>query len=531
MRRRHPACLLILLNVLLSAVAVSASVQAEDSKRPNFLFCISDDQSYWHTGITGDPVVKTPAFDRVAREGVLFTNAHCNASSCSPSRAAILTGRNPYELESGGVINASLPARFADYQTLLYQAGYWIGYTGKGWSPGEPMAGGRLRNPAGFAYRSARRSELPKQMGPDDYVRNFEAFLDDVQDGQPFSFWFAPTEPHRPYQAGIGIQQGLNPDDVQLPPFLPDTPGVRSDFCDYLYEIQYFDKQLGCMLELLEDRGQLDNTVVVVTSDNGMPFPCGKSNLYTAGTHMPLAVMWRQGIQPGRHVNDLVTLASWAPTFLELAGVTVPPEMNHPSLSPLLKSGHSGRILKQTTAVVMSHEVHNVPYPMRAIRTNEYLYIWNCEPHRLKFPKEEGYIWSANLRPSHLRQKLSQTMGPSALYGAFREDPYVQPFVEMAFGQRPPEQLFDLKTDPYNLINVAEKPDYQHVLKQLQQQLHEYLERTGDPRAHGGPADFTQFQAFTTEVRQARADQIRSWRQQMHKHQRTAIQLQTGNGR
>ena len=120
--------------------------------RPNILFCISDDQSYAHTGANGDPVVKTPAFDRVAGEGLRFTHAFCDAPTCGPSRSAILTGQHIWRLEEAGNIHSTLPPKFATYTELLAQAGYSVGYTGKGWSPGRLEPGGRTANPAGEPF-------------------------------------------------------------------------------------------------------------------------------------------------------------------------------------------------------------------------------------------------------------------------------------------------------------------------------------------------------------------------------------------
>src|SRR5436190_6827462 len=242
--------------------------------RPNILFCIADDWSWPHAGAYGDTALKTPTFDRVAREGALFRNAHCAAPSCTPSRAAILTGRAPHQLDEGGNLWGFLPKRFETFPDVLERANYFIGLQGKGWGPGSVPAAGRTRNPAGPGFKS------------------FEAFLNQKPADQPFYFWFGSTDPHRPYQRDTGKEAGLPAAKVRVPNAWPDSTEVRGDVLDYYFEVERMDRDVGALLKVLEDRGELDNTMVIVTSDNGMPFPRAKANLYNLGTHMPLAIRW-----------------------------------------------------------------------------------------------------------------------------------------------------------------------------------------------------------------------------------------------
>jgi len=165
-----------------------ASLEAAES-RPNILFCISDDQSYAHAGANGDPVVKTPGFDRVAREGLRFIHAFCDAPTCGPSRSAILTGQPIWRLEEAGNIHSTLPAKFATYTELLEDVGYAIGFTGKGWSPGRLEAGGRTTNPAGPRFEGKELKPPFKGMTKNDYAGNFDDFFAQVSKDQPFCFW------------------------------------------------------------------------------------------------------------------------------------------------------------------------------------------------------------------------------------------------------------------------------------------------------------------------------------------------------
>ena len=244
--------------------------------RPNILFCISDDQSYSHTGANGDPVVQTPAFDRIAREGLRFTHAFCDAPTCGPSRSAILTGQHIWRLEEAGNIHSTLPAKFATYTELLAEAGYSVGYTGKGWSPGRLEPGGLTMNPAGQEFKQRTLKPPFKAIRNTDYAGNFQDFLEQVSEHQPFCFWLGTSEPHRGFELGAGMKTGKDPAKVIVPPIFPDNDIVRNDILDYLVEIEHFDSMVARAIAAIEARGQLDNTIVVITSDHGMPFPRGR---------------------------------------------------------------------------------------------------------------------------------------------------------------------------------------------------------------------------------------------------------------
>ena len=300
----------------ISALSIFGLNVASAETRPNILFCISDDQSYAHTGANGDPVVKTPAFDRVAREGLRFVHAFCNAPTCGPSRSAILTGQPIWRLEEAGNIHSTLPAKFATYTELLRDAGYAVGYTGKGWSPGRLEPGGRTENPAGQPFN--RRSLKPpfKSMANRDYAGNFEDLLKQISRDQPFCFWLGTFEPHRAYENGAGKRTGKDPAKVIVAPVFPDNDIVRSDILDYLVEVEHFDQMVARAIKSLEDAGRLDNTIVVITSDHGMPFPRAKASLYDMGSRVPLAIRWPKasGIQAAMSIASLTSVTSRRPS-------------------------------------------------------------------------------------------------------------------------------------------------------------------------------------------------------------------------
>ena len=310
-----------LLLVLVSSVVCAA-------ERPNILVAISDDQSYPHTSAYGYQAISTPAFDRVAKSGVLFTNAFTPAPGCSPMRAAFLTGRNIWQIEHAGTHASSFPTKYEVYQDRLEAAGYFVGSTGKAWGPGNWKASGRPRNPAGPSW-GRRKLKSPAGISSNDYASNFEDFLKDRPKGKPFSFWYGATEPHRSFKKGIGREHGLDPDKLVVPSFLPDTPEIRDDILDYCFEIQWFDQHLGRMLDALEAAGELENTLVIVTSDNGMAFPRAKANCYEYGIHMPLAVSW-PSVMPdlarNKTCDELVNLIDLTATIYEATEVDPPTE-------------------------------------------------------------------------------------------------------------------------------------------------------------------------------------------------------------
>jgi N-sulfoglucosamine sulfohydrolase len=454
---------------------------------PNILFCLADDWSWPHASIAGDKVIKTPTFDRVARQGVLFENAFVSSPSCTPSRGAILTGQWHWRLEEGGNLWSTLPVKFAVYPDLLEEAGYHVGYTRKGWGPGRDEPGGRKRNPAGPHYK------------------DFRQFLDARPEGKPFCFWFGSNDPHRPYEWQSGIRSGMKLDDVQVPACLPDCKEVRTDICDYYWEVQRFDTECGELLKMLEADGELDNTLVVISGDNGLPFPRCKSNLYDTGTRVPLAVRWPAAVKGGRVVEDFVNLADLAPTFLEAVGLKPPGEMTARSFLDVLTSGKSGRVDPKRDHVLTGKERH-VPaqetgmggYPSRAIRTHEFLYIHNFKHDRWPSGYPARYAEPTEIivsKPKATNYGYSDTdASPTKAYMIkHRDDPKVRQLFELTFAKRPAEELYDLQKDPGQLNNVAGEPEYFKVKNELLAALMVELKATKDPRLVGGADAFDQY--------------------------------------
>lgn len=499
-----------------------AAIPAAESRRPNILFAFADDWGryasvYQQLVARGTPndVVHTPNFDRVVREGVFFKNAFVTAPSCTPCRSSLLSGQYFWRTGLGAILqgavwNSEIPA----YPLLLHGSGYHIGKTFKVWSPGTPADapyGGRQ-----FAYEKAGRRfnqfsqnvtkmvadgmtvQAAKQVLYDEVRGNFEAFLADRKPGQPFCYWFGPTNTHRKWTKGSGkALWGIDPDGLKgkMPEFLPDVPEIREDMADYLGEAQAFDAGLGVLLAKLEAMGELDNTLVVVSGDHGIPgFPRGKCNLYDFGTGVALAVRWG-GIKGGRVVEDFVNLMDLAPTFLEAGGVKPPEVMTGRSLVGVLKSDRSGQVDPKRTWVVTGRERHVaaardgfLPYPQRAIRVKDYLYILNFKPDR--WPMGDPYNLQGADAPSAealtedtMVTFMDMDSSPTkAWLVGQRNNPQWKWHYDLAFGPRPREELYHLKVDPHEVRNVASDPKYSKIREELNAKLMAELTRTGDPR-------------------------------------------------
>ncbi len=471
---------MFLLAALLGTFAGGRAPAADP--RPNILLCVADDWSYPHAGCYGDRVVKTPNFDKVAADGMLFTAAFCVSPSCTPSRAAMLTGQPPHRLDEGANLWGILPARFVTFPDLLEKAGYAIGFTGKGWGPGSLEGSGRTRNPAG-----------PR-------VENFGAFLKAVPGDRPFFFWYGSNRPHRPYQRGSGQKAGLAAAAVTVPPMWPDAPEVRDDILDYYAAAQQFDAELGEVLKALDASGRAGNTLLVVTSDNGWPFPRCKANLYDGGTRMPLAVRWPGKVLRGNRTDDLVSHLDLAPTFLSVAGLPRHPDLAGRSLLSLLtgeKAPYSGEVFleRERHANVRKGDLS---YPSRAVRTGRFLYVRNFRPDRWPGGDPEQYFAVGRYGDCD--------PGPTKDYILdHRGEPSVERFYELAFAKRPAEELYDVRADANQLNNVAGRPEFAAVKAELQGLLDGWMRRTADPRVNPTDDRFDRFKYFGQPTKEERA--------------------------
>lgn len=488
-----------LMNALSAGAAIpfgrAALIARPRPSRPNILLCISDDQSYPHAGAYGCSWVRTPGFDRVAREGLLFSRAYTPNAKCAPSRSCLITGRNSWQLEAAANHIPYFPARFKSFVEVLQENGYFAGFTAKGWAPGNAgETGGRPRNLTGVPFN--RKTLLPpvREISGNDYAANFSDFLEARPQGQPFCFWYGSLEPHRAYSYGSGMRlAGKKPADLdRVPTFWPDNETVRTDMLDYAYETEHFDSHVGRMLRLLEQQGELENTLVIVTSDNGMPFPRVKGQCYELSNHMPLAVMWKAGIvAPGRTVEDFVSFIDIAPTLLEIAGISIEGSGMAPvqgeSLSSIFQSRRGGIVEAARDHVLIGKERHDIGrphdwgYPIRAIVKGDFLYLRNFEVDR----------WPAgNPETGYLNCDGSPT---KTLCVQARKDGRTRRYWELSFGKRPSEELYDIREDPDCIRNLASDGHRRQLTESLQKQLYGELRRQEDPRMDGKGRVFDEY--------------------------------------
>ena len=478
----------IIIVLSFSLYFVSCNPQTDSPiKRPNILFCIADDASFPHMGAYGTNWIKTPAFDRVAEEGILFMNCYTPNAKCAPSRSCILTGRNSWQLEEAANHWPFFPKKFKTYAETLSENGYFVGYTAKGWGPGKAgEIDGKKRQLTGIPFNDIKLNPPAKYMNSIDYAENFRSFLEARPENTPFCFWYGSTEPHRAYEFNAGVNYGGKSIDQidQVPPFWPDVDTIKVDMLDYAFEIEWFDQHLQKMLNMLEENGELDNTVVIVTADNGMPFPRVKGQVYEYSNHLPLAIMWKGGIKnPGRIVDDFVNFIDFAPTFLELAEV---PETNSgmqtitgTSLTDIFYSEKDGHVNPERNFVLLGKEKHDVGrpgdvgYPVRGIIKDGYLYLRNFKTDR--WPgcnPETGYLNTDGSPTKTVILNERRKLGKSKYW-------------DLSFGKRIEEELYNIKDDPYCMNNLALNNSYSEILDQMKLEMARKLEEQEDPRMIG----------------------------------------------
>ncbi|PPK84621.1 arylsulfatase A-like enzyme [Neolewinella xylanilytica] len=493
---------LLSVTAVIAAALAGLAVTQQAPDHPNIMLFIADDWSYPHAGVYGDPVVQTPNFDRLAAGGMLFTNAYCASPSCSPSRASILTGRYPHQNGAMGNLWSEFAADATVYTSLLEDAGYLVGHDQKGWGPGDWRTPGWPHNPAGEAYT------------------DITDLLAERKNDQPFCYWFGSQDPHRAYQTNLGAWTGMEADSVIVPGFLPDLPCVRNDLLDYYAEVERFDRHVGEVVELLRARGELDNTLIIITSDNGMPFPRAKATLYDAGTRMPFVAHWPARIPAGTVRTSYFNLASLAATFLQAAGLAVPPTMTLPGvLEQLTDTAATGE-----NRVFLERERHaqvradSGSYAVRGIRSDSFLYLRNFFPDRWPAGDPEA-ILSVGAYGD-----VDNSITKMLILASRKPDGDTTDYKRLAFGKRPPVEFYDLLTDPEQLHNLTGQPEYAAAETRLREQLATFMRETGDRRSKEPASPFWDTVRYTptygkqTYDRDAYIDEYRYARSRAHTH-------------
>lgn len=456
-------------------------------KRPNVLFAIADDWSFGHASAYGCKWTQTPNFDRIAKSGLLFTRAYTPNAKCAPSRACILTGRNSWQLEEACNHVIDFPVQFKSFPEALGDAGYTVGMTGKGWGPGHARTSdGKPRQIAGQPFSKLKLTPPAKGISNNDYSGNFGEFLKQADKSKPWCFWYGTIEPHRGYEWQVGIKKaGKKLSDIDVvPSFFPDNETIRTDLLDYAYEVEYFDLHLGKILKAIEEAGELENTIVVVTSDHGMPFPRCKGQAYDYSNHIPLAISWPKGIKkPGRTIRDYISFIDLAPTFLQAANISWDESGMKPSpgrsLFDVFESEKSGQVNPKRDHVLIGKERHDVGrpndagYPIRGIVKDNRLLIRNYAIDR--WPAGDPITGYLNCDGGPTKTELLNR----------RRNQGSDNYWSMAFGKRKSLEYFDLEQDPDCVMNIGEQPNRQAEIQDLQQQMVQELLSQNDRRMIG----------------------------------------------
>ncbi len=506
----------ICFSIVLVIVVIACKNEAPEKKRPNILFAISDDQSFAHTSFEGSQFVKTPAFDKIASEGVYFANCSAGSPGCAPSRSAIVTGRHHWQNEQSGQHASSWLKKHIPFIDLLENNDYQTGRTGKGVSPfryaqneqdslfRKTDAGGVYHSD--ITYNKDSDERVAKGISNTNYFENFKYFIENIKQDKPFFFWYGAKEPHRSFEKGSWKRTDKKLEDAEVPGFLPDNDVIRGDLLDYAVEIEWFDLHLQRMLEYLEQIGELENTIVIVTSDNGMAFPSAKANAFEYGVHVPMAIRFPKAFPGGRVVKDPIGFVDLAPTILELTQTSsegmLP--LSGSSIVSILKSEKQGSVDPSRKHTFAGRERHsssrylNWGYPQRVIRSQDYIYIWNAKPER----------WPAGAPERINDADTTQTFG---LYGIDAQGKYishaaftdiddcpsktyiienyknedVRPYFDLIENKRPEYELYNIIEDPFCLNNLAGNPLNSGIETELYEALFKELKITKDPRLVG----------------------------------------------
>lgn len=456
-------------------VAMLCGTAAAAAPTPNVLFVIADDASCHFGDTYGCRWARTPAIDRLANDGIAFDNAYVPTSKCAPCRSALLTGRNPWQLEAAANHWPTFPPRFMAFTEVLATAGLACGSAGKVWGPGDALtADGRRRTWGLTPAAKQSKDATPGAV--------FQDFLAGRKPGQPFFYWYGSTNPHRAYQPDAGLAAGKKPSDIdRVPACWPDSDVVRRDMLDYATEIEAFDAEVGSLLEALAAAGEADNTLVVVTSDHGMPFPRVKGHTVDLAHRVPLVARWPQGIvHPGRRVEAFTSLIDFAPTVLDICGIDGPAGGMQPitgaSLADLFRDAPTG----PRENVILGRERNDVRcrpgtesglgYPARAIRRGDLFYVHNFAPDRWPCGDPDLDLADTDAGPT---KALIEAAGPG------------DRFWQLCFGKRPADELYDLASDPDCVVNLAGDVARVDDVRRLRTELFAELTRQEDPRVLG----------------------------------------------
>jgi N-sulfoglucosamine sulfohydrolase len=441
-----------------AGASAAAPMLAQTRLPKNVLVMIADDLGL-HTGAYGDTFAKTPNLDKLASEGVRFTNAYCTTASCSASRSVILSGLHNHANGQYGHAHAAHNFSYLPHvkplPSLLKDAGYRTGVIGKlHVNPLERFrwdlhSEGAARNVTDMAGRA--RGFLKESSGKPWYLH--VGYADPHRDAKGFANRDYPGVNRTPFDSSR----------VPVPEFLPDNPATRREIAEYYEAANRMDQGIGMMLEVLRETGQLENTLVLFFSDNGMPFPNAKTNLYEAGMRLPLIVRSPAQSKRGLVNNAMVSWTDLTPTIIDWTGARLPDYPLHGrSFLPVLEQENP----QNWDRVFVSHTFHEITmyYPIRGVRTRRYKYLNNLFPE-LEFPH------ASDLFESQTWQSIRKG-GETAMVGRRKASKYLH---------RDPEELYDVNADPNEISNLAKSSQHQTALDELRAHVRKFRVDTKDP--------------------------------------------------
>ncbi|MEX0771082.1 MAG: sulfatase, partial [Balneolaceae bacterium] len=435
---------------------LNGTVTKKSDDRPNLILIIADDMAWDDCGVCGHPNIQTPNIDKLAEDGMMFHQAFLTTSSCSPSRASIITGTYPHQTDAEQ-LHWELPGEKVTFVEKLKEAGYWTAQAGK-WHLGDHVKD-RFHMLAEESTDELEKTFGDLPVNDDSGAHLWVPLLEHRSDEQPFFLWLAAIDPHRGYEEGI-IENPHTPDDVILPPYVPDTEQVRKDYALYYDEISRMDSYIGEVVETLEEQGISENTLILFISDNGRPFPRDKTTMYDSGIKTPWIVKWPEGVEPGSNTQSLVSVVDIGTTFLSLAGIESFESSPGLDFSPILENPEAeirGRIYGQAHW----HDHENF---VRAIRDERFKYIKTFFNDLPLTPPADALTGGTfgEIRKLERSGKLDESQ--RALY----------------YEPRPEEELYDLENDPHELNNLADDPRYREELNRLRGELLDFMKQVDD---------------------------------------------------
>lgn len=409
--------------------------------RPNIVLIIGDDISQDDFGCYGNPNIRTPNIDRLAKDGLRFNNAYLTTSQCSPTRCSIITGRYPHNT-GAPELHMPLPEGQVMFPELLKMAGYYTAASGK-WHLGD------------YARKAFGTINSAGSGGEEKWVSTLKERPKD----RPFFMWFAAHDAHRGWDGRIELKRHTK-EEVVLPPYMVDIPEVRADMAKYYDEVSRMDRYVGYVVDELKKQDVFDNTIIIVMADNGRPFWRCKTRLYDSGIKTPFVVHWPAGIKKNGETSDsLVSVIDIAPTLLELAGVSPPKTFQGVSFSKLLNTPDASI----RDYVFAEHNWHAQIAHERMVRHGDYLYIRNAHP---QLPSQ---ITLKSVCPN---LDILRQMAKDGKLTAAQMDPLLTP--------RPVEELFDVVKDYHQVKNLATDAKYKVRLDELRKIMDKWQKDTGD---------------------------------------------------